>query len=99
MEQDEIYRKKQCEICGQVVYEKYLGVVNELDGGYTKIHDWENSGFGKIQFIYNAFGIENKHEQCFSIVACPKCASMLDSKISSFAEEIKTLFYTENNET
>ena len=99
MEQDEIYRKKQCEICGQVVYEKYLGVVNELDGGYTKIHDWENSGFGKIQFIYNAFGIENKHEQCFSIIVCPKCASMLDLKISSFAEEIKKLFNKENIET
>lgn len=99
MEQDEIYRKKQCEICGQVVYEKYLGVSNELDGGYTKIHDFENSGFGKIQFIYNAFGIENKHEQCFSIIVCPQCASMLDLKISSFAEEIKKLFNKENIET
>lgn len=48
MDKRNLYRKKECEICGKQTFEKFIETTNVLDGGFTEINTWENSGVGYI---------------------------------------------------
>ena len=43
MNEDNIYRKKECELCGKYAFEKFIKTAKELDGGFTRIEEWEES--------------------------------------------------------
>lgn len=58
---DEIYHKRTCEICGNEVYEKYMGET-DMDGGFTRVQNFESSGYGIISIPGKPY-----------ITACPNC--------------------------
>jgi hypothetical protein len=73
---DDIYRKRVCDICGDVVYEPYIGT-DAFDGGYTTVNKFEPSG-------YTALFLGDKHW-----TVCPKCAKIIGSNIRLLTESVK----------
>ena len=87
MDKSNIYRKRECEICGASVFEKFLGVAKELDGGFTQIEDWEESGFGSVVIVY--YDIKSVEDSRLEYKLCPDCAEKLNSYIRLKIEALK----------
>ena len=84
-----LYRKRKCDFCGAFAFEKYMKELASLDGGFTKVNEWEKSGFGSIVVSY--WGVEDVKEGRFEYNLCPDCAKKLDSYIHSKIEELKVV--------
>ena len=87
MEKNEMYRKRQCELCGKFAFEKHLGTSQVLDGGFTRIEDFEKSGFGAL--VVNYWDITNVKETRFEFRLCPECASKIDNAMHKVIEDLK----------
>ena len=85
---ENIYRKRECELCGNYTFEKWLGTSAVLDGGYTRVEDFEKSGFGSI--VVNYWDIAAIEDSRFEYKLCPDCAKKLDYYIRLKIEELKT---------
>ena len=81
---EEIYRKKECELCGKYAFEKHLGTSSVLDGGFTRIEKFEKSGFGVM--VINLCEIKSDR---IELRLCPDCASEIVLAISNAVKEIK----------
>lgn len=84
----DIYRKRECELCGKYTFEKWLGTKAVLDGGFTRIEDFEKSGFGSI--VVNFCDIDTVRNTRFEYRLCPDCARKIDSYIHSKIDELIT---------
>ena len=89
IDENNMYRKRKCDLCGAFAFEKYIKELASLDGGFTKVHEWEKSGFGTI--VVNYWDIDYLKEGRFEYNLCPDCAKKLDSYIHSKIEELKTI--------
>ena len=87
MDENNIYRKRKCDLCGAFTFEKFIKVAKELDGGFTQIEEWEKSGFGSMVVTY--WDIESVKEGRLDYHLCPDCAEKIDSCIHSKIEELK----------
>ena len=87
MQEDNIYRKKECELCGKYAFEKFIKVVKELDGGFTRIEEWEKSGFGSMVVVFHE--IAPIKDSRFELKLCPNCARKIDYAIAKQIKEIK----------
>lgn len=87
MNKDNIYRKKACDLCGATTFEKFIKVAEELDGGFTQIEKWEESGFGNM--VVNYRNIVSVKEKRFEYSLCPNCAEKIDSFLHSKIDELK----------
>lgn len=72
----DIFRKKVCEICGEVEWKPYIGM-KALDGSFTKILDFEPSEYVLVS-------VDHEHW-----VVCPKCAKMIVNDIKKLPEAVK----------
>lgn len=91
---DEIYRKRECEICGKYAFEKWLGTKAVLDGGFTRVEDFEKSGFGNMVIVpYDLKTFENSR---IELKLCPDCAREIDLAISEKIAELKKKCTEEN---
>lgn len=76
-----IFRKKVCQRCGAIDYEKYNGMVG---------HDWEEHpvydgrGFGAIVIVPYAKGMERT-----VINLCPDCAAEFGEIIKNFSKPLQ----------
>lgn len=86
MEED-IYRKKECELCGKYAFEKHLGTSNILDGGFTRNEKFEKSGFGCM--IIDFWDMETPKNKRIELRLCPDCAGKIDRAISKVIKELK----------
>ena len=84
---DEIYRKKECELCGKYSFEKHLGTTNILDGGFTRTEKFEESGFGDL--VISFWGIKDVESGRRELRLCPECASKIDLAITKVITELK----------
>ena len=88
MENENIYRKRECELCGAYAFEKHLGTAKVLDGGYTRVENWEHSGFGAIVITFWEFKhIKNSRME---VKMCSACAEKLEKAIVDAVRELKT---------
>lgn len=76
-EKEDMYRKRICKHCGKEVFEKYLES-QELDGGYTHVHDFEDSGYITVS--------ANSPSGGYWGVLCPDCAKLYDRIIINWLE-------------
>ena len=84
---DELYRKRECELCGKYAFEKHLGTKGVLDGGFTRIEEYEKSGFGRIVIVsYDLQPLKNLRSE---LNLCPDCAKEIDLAISDKIAELK----------
>lgn len=87
MQEDNIYRKKECELCGKFAFEKFIKTKGELDGGFTQIEEWEQSGFGSMVVVFHEIAtIKNSR---FELKLCPDCARKIDLAVAKQIKEIK----------
>ena len=91
MNEDNIYRKKECELCGKYAFEKFIKTTKVLDGGFTRIEKWEESGFGGMVVVFHE--IATIKDSRFELKLCPDCARKIDLAIANQIKEIKK--YTE----
>ena len=87
MEKDNLYRKKECDLCGKYAFEKWLGTNAVLDGGFTRVENFEASGFGSVVVIFNNQSRETPRIECR---LCPDCTKELYSFIHLKIDEMKT---------
>ena len=87
MDKDNIYRKRSCELCGNYAFEKHLGTEAALDGGYTRIENFEESGFGSMVITLWGLHSDNGNRQEFKL--CPDCFSKIDHAIHDTIIQIK----------
>lgn len=83
MNNNEIYRKRECELCGFFTFEKHLGTAAVLDGGFTRIENFEKSGFGSLVIV--------PHDLEFSRIElhlCPDCAKKFEAVIDKTIKEL-----------
>lgn len=95
-QQDELYRKKECELCGKHTFEKWLGTKAILDGGFTRVEDFEKSGFGSVIVIFD--GIESVNDSRIELKLCPDCAKEIMLSIAKPIAELKKK-YTDATDT
>lgn len=86
MQGERFYRKRTCELCGKFTFEKHLGTSKVLDGGFTRIEDFEKSGFGSMVITY--WGIENVKSTRVELHLCPDCAKQIDIALYKAIEEL-----------
>lgn len=84
---ENIYRKKECELCGKYAFEKWLGTSAVLDGGFTRVEEFEPSGFGSI--VVNYWDITTVKDSRFEHRLCPDCAREIDTCIRSKIDELR----------
>jgi hypothetical protein len=85
MENEVLYRKRECDLCGANAFEKHLGTAKVLDGGYTRVENWESAGFGSMVVVFWEF----KHLNRVDVKLCSACAGKLHKAICDAMEEIK----------
>lgn len=73
---NEIYRKRGCQLCGAFVFEKHLGTNQVLDGGFTRVEKFEKSGYGSLVVV----GYDLPFSR-IELKLCPECAEKLDKII------------------
>lgn len=83
---DEIYRKKECELCGSFAFEKHLGTNQALDGGFTRVEKFEKSGYGSLVVV--AYGLNFPR---IELKLCPVCAEKLDTIITDSIKRMKVV--------
>ena len=81
----DIHRKKECDLCGHYAFERYISTT-ERDGGYTRIHNFEHSGFGTLVMIY--YDINSVSETRREIKLCPECAKKIDDAMLTVIDSI-----------
>ncbi len=86
MQGEHFYRKRTCELCGKFSFEKHLGTSKILDGGFTRIEDFEKSGFGTMVICYR--GIENVKDTRVELHLCPDCAKHIDIALYKTIEKL-----------
>ncbi len=90
MDKNNIYRKKECEICGKYTFEKFIETKGEFDGGFTQIEEWEESGFGSMVVCYHS--LAGVRDSRLEYKLCPDCAKKIDlsiyRKIAELQKEI-----------
>lgn len=86
-QKDEMYRKRVCEICGKFAFEKHLGTKSVLDGGFTRIEEYEKSGFGSLVIV--PYELENFKNSRMELKLCPDCAEEIDIAISKKITDLK----------
>ena len=84
---DILYRKKECELCGKYAFEKYLGTSAVLDGGFTRVEEFESGGFCSAVVVFHTRSEETPRIECR---LCLDCAKELHSFISSKIDEMRT---------
>lgn len=82
-----IYRKKECELCGKYAFEKHLGTSKVLDGGFTRVEDFEKSGFGAM--VINYWDLDTIKESRVQVFLCPDCARKIDLAIYQTMNDIR----------
>lgn len=95
MKEDNLYRKKECELCGKYAFEKFIKTKAELDGGFTRIEEWEQSGFGSLVTVFH--DIKDLKNSRSEFKLCPDCAKQIDFAIYNKVKELKKK-YTEGGE-
>ena len=95
-QQDELYRKKECELCGKYTFEKWLSTKAVLDGGFTRVEDFEKSGFGSVIVIFD--GIESVNDSRIELKLCPDCAQEIILSIAKPIAELKKKYTEGKNE-
>lgn len=83
MQKSAIYRKKECDLCKNYCFEKHLGTAQILDGGFTRIEDWEPSGYGSMVVVWH--GIKQDR---IDLHLCPSCAAKLEKAIQTAIKEL-----------
>ena len=91
-QQDELYRKKECDLCGKYIFEKWLSTKAVLDGGFTRVEEFEKSGFGSMVVVF--WDIEGVNDPRIDLKLCPDCAKEIMLSISKTIAELKKK-YTE----
>lgn len=86
MNKENLYRKKECSCCGKFAFEKHLGTAKVLDGGFTRIESYEESGFGAL--VVNYWGIKNVKDTRFEIKLCPDCAEKIDKAMHETIDQL-----------
>lgn len=84
MKNEAIYRKRECDLCGDYCFEKHLGTAKVLDGGFTRVEDWEKSGFGSLVAVFWEFD----HLPRVAVKLCPACAEKLHKSICDAMKEL-----------
>lgn len=84
---ENIYRKKECELCGNYAFEKWLGTSAVLDGGFTRVEDFEKSGFGSM--VVNYWDIAAVKDSRFEYRLCPDCAREIDTCMHLIIDRLK----------
>lgn len=84
---ENIYRKKECHLCGDYAFEKYLGTSKVLDGGYTRVENFEKSGFGYV--VINYWELDTVDRHLVQVHLCPDCARKLDHALYKTMDDIK----------
>ena len=93
MKTDNLFRKKECDICGKFTFEKFIKISGERDGGYTQIEEWEKSGFGSMVVIfYDMKDLKNSRAEH---KLCPDCARQIDLAIYNKIKELKKKYESE----
>ena len=92
MKENNLYRKKECELCGKYAFEKFIKTKAELDGGFTRIEEWEQSGFGSLVTVF--YDIKDLKNSRSEFKLCPDCAKQIDFAIYNKVKELKKK-YTE----
>lgn len=87
MVKEDIYRRRECEMCHDYCFEKHLGTSKVLDGGFTRIEDWEDSGYGAI--VINFWGFKHLKNNRVELKLCPACAGKLDKEIYDAINKLK----------
>lgn len=87
MANGDIYRKRECDLCDAFAYEKHLGTSEVLDGGFTRIEDWEPSGFGSL--VINFWETKGLQHNRIEKKLCPACAMKMDRAICEAIRKIK----------
>ena len=87
MANEDIYRKRECELCHAFAYEKHLGTAQVLDGGFTRIENWEHSGFGAI--VINFWEFKHLKNSRVDLKLCSSCAEKLDKAISDAIRKLE----------
>lgn len=82
---DDLYRRRVCGLCGKEVYEKLLNT-DELDGGYTRINKFEDSGFEDTCII---MCLAKRHE--WDMTLCPDCQEKVKQIVIKAMEEVESL--------
>ena len=85
MANEAIYRKRECDLCGDYCFEKHLGTAKVLDGGFTRIEQWERSGFGSMVTTFWEF----EHLPRMEVKLCSACAEKIHRSICDAMEEIR----------
>jgi hypothetical protein len=80
--EDQIYRKKRCELCGAVYYEKCIS------RGVCESTKWEYSGFGYV--VICDHGFEHKDTDRIDVQICKHCKGKLFQAIRSSIDDIKS---------
>ena len=89
--ENQIYRKRECELCKKFAFEKHLGTAKVLDGGFTRIENWEESEFGAI--VVNAWHFPKKSENTSTRIdlnLCTSCKNRIWNAIEREVEKIKS---------
>ena len=87
MDTENLYRKRECELCGSFVFEKFIKDVKELDGGFTHVEEWEKSGFGSMVIV--TYELDPEKNPRHDLHLCPKCAEELSGHISKILTGMK----------
>ena len=95
MRTEELYRKKICEMCGRVAYEKCIGK-QVFDGGYTSVNRFEDSGFGSI--VIMCHDLNDIQPQTNTVHVCTSCAQKLLAAVTMTIEQAKRSAETRKQE-
>ena len=88
MVNENLYRKRECDLCHSYAFEKHLGTAQVLDGGFTRVENWEKSGFGAI--VVNFWEFNHLKHSRMDIKLCSACAEKLRDAICDAIGELKT---------
>ena len=86
---NKIYRRKDCELCGKTIYEKFLGDGNPVEFDYSGgIRLWEYSAFG--HFVATDNGFEDADKDRIDISICVNCKKKIFDAIHLEMDRIKS---------
>ena len=89
MMSEDVYRKRECDLCGKFAFEKYLGTSKVLDGGFTRVGKFENCGFCYFSVVWHDIDAD-----WVDLKLCTDCAKKIDLAIH---ETINRLKRSDNN--
>lgn len=87
IKEENLYRKKECDLCGSYAFEKWLGTTKVLDGGFTQVESFEKSGFGSIVVSY--WDMPSIKESRLEYQLCPDCAREINEMLYLTIDKLK----------